>query len=746
MGRIRRRIHKIAKRVNTIEQWRKYRAQRNKVTALVRKSKEDYYSRLAHNLNSDQNKSSKSWWNLCKFFYTGKTNQHSIPSIIDDDHVLISDLDKAEAFNNYFSSVSTVHNPLSDIPDDMQGCASSMNNIYISSQDVKDVMKNLKLNKACGFDLITHTLLKESVDILYLPLSTLFNKSLSVNVFPAKWKMANVIPIYKSKDSSNITNYRPISLLSCLGKVFERCVFKHLFNYLREHKLISMYQSGFTPGDSTTNQLVYIYHDVCTALENQTDIQLIFFDISKAFDKVWHKGLLFKLESIGIKYPLIKWFDNYLSNRKQRVVINGKSSSWKTINAGVPQGSVLGPLLFLIYINDIGSNLSCKTTLFADDTTISKHITNQMTTSNELQCDLTTIEDWADKWKVKFNPLKSEGLLISRRFNRLESLFTFQNHTINNVQQHNHLGLTWNTNGTWKNHLTIVINKAAKRVDMLRALKYKLKRTTLEKIYFAFVRPIFEYGCVVWDNAPRHDFLFNEMEKMQIQVARIVTGTNNYASKHLLYMETGWAKLSKRREYHRLVLFYKILHGLTPQHLHNTLLNYTNLNNTYNLRNNYMQLIYSRTEAFRSSFFPCSFRLWNELDTLTRASDSLSLFKSRLTKEKRRKNLYHEYGCRKINCILTCIRMKCSKLNHDLSMNNIIDNDTCNCGQIETAFHYFFECPQYTILRNDLDLETGFVPILTLNIILNGDSSLSEQRNLALHTAVSKYILETDRF
>ena len=124
--------------------------------------------------------------------------------------------------------------------------------------------------------------------------------------------------------------------------------------------------------------------------------------------------------------PLIKWFDNYLSNRKQRVVINGKSSSWKTINAGVPQGSVLGPLLFLIYINDIGSNLSCKTTLFADGTTISKHITNQMATTNELQYDLTIIEDWADKWKVKFNPLKSEGLLIPRRFDRVESLFTFQ--------------------------------------------------------------------------------------------------------------------------------------------------------------------------------------------------------------------------------------------------------------------------------------------------------------------------------
>ena len=134
------------------------------------------------------------------------------------------------------------------------------------------------------------------------------------------------------------------------------------------------------------------------------------FDISKAFDKVWHKGLLFKLESIRIKYLIIKWLDKYLSNRRQRVVINGKSVSWKTINADVQQGLVPGPLLFLIYINDIGSNLSCKTTLFADDTTLSKHTTNPIITANTLQCDLTIIEDCADNWKVKFDPLISAFL------------------------------------------------------------------------------------------------------------------------------------------------------------------------------------------------------------------------------------------------------------------------------------------------------------------------------------------------
>ena len=209
----------------------------------------------------------------------------------------------------------------------MGECLSTLCHVYISSQDVTDIIKSLKLNKACGFDLITHTLLKESIGVLSLPLSTLFNKSLSVCRFPEKWKLTNVTSIYKSKDSNIMNNYPPISLLSCLGKVFERCVFKHLFNYLRDHKLISIYQSGFTPGDCTTNQLVSMYHEVCTALENQNNIQLIFFDISKAFDKVWHKGLVYKLESVGMKYPLIQWFNNYLNDRKQRAIINGKSSA-----------------------------------------------------------------------------------------------------------------------------------------------------------------------------------------------------------------------------------------------------------------------------------------------------------------------------------------------------------------------------------------------------------------------------------
>ena len=263
----------------------------------------------------------------------------------------------------------------------------------------------------------------------------------------------------------------------------------------------------------------------------------------------------------------------------------------------------------------------------------------------------------------------------------------------------------------------------------------------LEKIYFAFIRPIFEYGCVVWDKSPRHDILFNEMEKIQLQAARIVTCTNNYSSKHLLYIETGWVELSKRREKQRLILLFKIINGMAPMHLLNTYNNSNNASYDYNLRNNKMQLIYTRTESIRSSFLPASFRLWNELEPSVRNASSLSEFKSSSCKKSYKKNHYYDYGNRKI---LSSIRMQCSKLNHDLTVNNIIDNELCNCGRTEAASHYFLECPLYIVQRNQLMLETIFLP--SLNIILNGDERIDTQGNIELHGAVSKYITQTNRF
>ena len=202
-----------------------------------------------------------------------------------------------------------------------------------------------------------------------------------------------------------IENYRPISLLPLCGKIFEKIIFNNLYRHLTTHHLITKNQFGFRPGDSTTNQLIDLVDEIHQAFDStkSLEVRAVFLDISKAFDKVWHDGLIFKMRQNGISGKLLKLFQNYLSNRKQRVVLNGFSSDCSSIESGVPQGSVLGPLLFLIYINDLKKNIKSNVKFFADDTMLFSIVNNPTISANELNHNLKVISQWAYQWKMKFN-------------------------------------------------------------------------------------------------------------------------------------------------------------------------------------------------------------------------------------------------------------------------------------------------------------------------------------------------------
>ena len=226
-----------------------------------------------------------------------------------------------------------------------------------------------------------------------------------------------------------------------------------------------------------------------------------FCDISKAFDRVWHRGLLFKLSNIGIKDSLLNWFSSYLSDRKQRVVHANSTSNWSSINAGVPQGSILGPLLFLIYINDIISNINANIRLFADDTSLYIIVDTPENAAEILNNDLDTIHNWSKTWLVTFNPSKTESMLFSKK--RIKPLHPplFMNQiAIDHLQSHKHLGITLSSDAKWNIHISMILKKAWQRIGLLRSLKCILSRASLERMYVSFVRPILEYGDVLWDN------------------------------------------------------------------------------------------------------------------------------------------------------------------------------------------------------------------------------------------------------
>ena len=725
--RKRRRIHKKAKRSNNETDWTLFRNQRNHVTSLIRQAKTDYHDRSCKKINTDIDKTGKEWWRLCKSVSFQKSQEHTIPPLLHNDQLIYDNEHKAHAINEYFASISNVDTN-THLSDQTHQSPSTLENIEITQQDVHDIILTLKIHKACGIDGISHRLLHESVTYISQPLCTIFNRSLKLGIFPDTWKLANIAPIYKSKETNLIKNYRPISLLSCLSKLFERCVLKYFHNYLINNYIISLDQSAFTAGDGTVNQLVNIHDVVCKALDEGNDIQMIFFDISKAFDRVWHDGLLCKLNCIGIKGHLFDWFKSYLTNRKQRVVIQGSSSSFLDTQAGVPQGSVLGPILFLIYINDITKNITSTTKLYADDTsiydTIIKHHENESYII--LQNDLNIVNSWAEKWMVNFNPQKTEAMFITRKHdeNIVKSNLYFQTEKIQDVTNHKHIGLIHSSDATWKTHLSNIISKAAKRIDILRALKWKLDRKPLETLYLSFIRPLFEYGDIVWDCAPLHQYIFQNIEKLQLEASRVVTGTTRYASKILLYNETGWLPLSTRRTIHRLTLFYKIINNECPKHL-NTKFEYYNSNRTlHNTRNaNNLPIPLCKTETYRYSFFPSSIRLWNTLEPSIRSANSLGSFKSKLQTLYNNQNSkdYYYLGSRKHTSLMASIRTNCSQLHTHLFLNGLSENRYCTCGSVETPYHYFLECKNYTLHRDTLFMKSWNVSIvLNLKTILYG--------------------------
>ena len=446
--------------------------------------------------------------------------------------------------NEYFTSVSTLNDDNCYLPAFELKCQNKLLTISCTPTEIQSLIEILNPNKASGPDGISNKMLKPVAKEISVPLNILFNRSFREGKFSETWKQSNLIPLPKKGDSSDPSNFRPVALLCVISKLQERIVFKNIHNFLNENNLIYKYQFGFLPNHSTTFQLIDIYHHICQAVDNNQHSCMVFCDVSKAFDRVWHKGLIFKLRQYGIDGDLLNWILDYLDDRKQRVVIRSCMSSFKRVNAGVPQGSVLGPLLFLIFVNDISDSLLSLTRLFADDSSLFCSAASIPDIEGIINHDLRILVAWANQWLIKFNPLKTEAILFTlKQFENFPNLI-FNGTQIQFVDDHKHLGLTLSKNGKWHSHIDKIINSAAKVIGIMRKLKFTLNRIALNQIYMSYVLPILEYSSIIWDGCTAQDS--NALEKLQNEAARIVTGLTRSVSLENLYRECGWKSLFER--------------------------------------------------------------------------------------------------------------------------------------------------------------------------------------------------------
>ena len=314
--------------------------------------------------------------------------------------------EKAKHFNDFFSQQCKLIINSSVLPNPTLLTDRKIDHITIENDEIISLIRNLNPNKATGSDCISGQMLLLCDDSVILPLNIIFRNILLTSTYPDQWKLANVTPIFKKGDKQLIKNYRPISLLPICSKIFEKIISKNLYSYLNANNLLIKNQSAFRPGDSTTNQLLYLVNEIHQAFENPKSLEVcaVFLDISKAFDKVWHDGFIFKLKQNGVSGSLLMFFQNYLNNRKQRVVLNGSYSGFSAVESGVPQGSVLGPLLFPIYINDLERNIKSNIKFFADVTMLFSIVKDPTISASDLNHDLNIIFQWAHQWKMEFNP------------------------------------------------------------------------------------------------------------------------------------------------------------------------------------------------------------------------------------------------------------------------------------------------------------------------------------------------------
>ena len=721
-----------------------YKHFRNKVTQEIRKSKKEQIDRLADNLKNNTN-APRDWWKTLKTFI--KPSQRVLIPPLEKDGCIYSDSkDKADIFNTFFANQSSLDDSNASLPDITPVPQSVIEPFTFTPTEVESVLKSLKTGKAAGPDAVNNRLLIELAQPLASPLCDLFNYSLFSGKVPDIWKIANATPIHKKNDPNDVSNYRPISLLSTIGKVIEKLVHKHVFNFFRDNKILTALQSGFVEGDSTVNQLVDIYNTFCKAFDDGKEVRAIFFDISKAFDRVWHQGLLYKLQTVGITGSLLLWFTDYLHNRKQRVVLPGGISDWTTISAGVPQGSILGPLLFLIYINDIVEDINSFIRLFADDTSLYVIVENPFVSAEILNSDIAKVHAWATKWLVTFNPLKTEEMIFSRKLNKPQHPPIHMNQQpIVQVSSHKHLGLTFSEDLSWHEHFEYIKSRAWGRINIMRKLKFQLDRRSLQIIYFSFVRPLLEYADVVWDNCFQYEA--NELEKIQNEAARIVTGATKLVSINKLMNETGWESLSTRRKKHKLTLFYKMNNGLCPNYLTSLIPQTVGNNTTYSLRNaSNIQTIHAKSQLYYNSFLPSVIRDWNELPMDTRNASSLNSFKHKLNTNIKVPPVYFNDGIRLGQIYHSRLRTDCSSLNSHLYAKHLTDSPLCDCGEIEDSNHYLLKCNRYADFRRDMlnTVSTLCPPII--NTLLWGNSELPRESNTELFLTVQNFILRTKRF
>ena len=594
-----------------------YKRARNKAQREIRRAIYEHEVKLARNAKKQPKK-----------FYAyirGKTRTKDIVGPLKDKNgkVIESAIKNCEVLNNFFASVFTeeVTKDGEKFRDLGYNVEKQLLDVEITEEHVLCKIKGLKDGKAPGEDGISSTLLRKIAESISEPLAKIFRLSLDTGDIPMDWKRANISAIYKKGPKTDPGNYRPVSLTSQICKLFEAIIRDNIVFHLNDGKLIKDSQHGFRNKRSCLTNLLSFFEEVSEYSDQRVPVDVIYLDFAKAFDKVPHVRLMHKVRQIGINGKVAVWIENWLAHRQQRVVMNDVKSEWKEVKSGVPQGSVLGPGLFIIYVNDMDDKLKNRIIKFADDTKI---VGKAATDENRMSIgsDLEQLKEWSKEWLMEFNVDKCKVMHVGE--NNVKASYRIGNKELSVIEKEKDLGVVVQDNLKAEGQVEQAVLKANRVLGMVNRSFVNKDREVIVRIYKALIRPHLEYGVQAWRPYLEKDKL--KLEKVQRRMTRMIPGLRELEYEERLKL-IGLQTLETRRIRGDLIETYKIFTGkedIIPEEFFKL-----NLGNTRGHRFKVFKK-QSRLDVRKFSFSRRIVNLWNGLPDEVVGHDSINGFKARL--------------------------------------------------------------------------------------------------------------------
>ncbi|MCU7800562.1 MAG: reverse transcriptase family protein [gamma proteobacterium symbiont of Lucinoma myriamae] len=620
--------------------WQQYKYWRNKVKFYIRQSKKDFFSK-----SITENKDNAYIWKHVKNLQS-QTKDSSIPEELKVDSESYNDLQTiVNKLNSYFANISDRLKTTNQVDNYNQNDLNKLKT-FIETKVPNEVqfniplmtmsglineIKALDITKATGIDGLSPKILKSSVDILSVTLLKMINISIHTGLFPECLKIAKLRPIYKGGPDCDTSNYRPISILPVVSKIIEKHVTKHLFAYLNKYQILHKSQSGFRQKHSCNTALIKLIDKWLQCIDKGEVIGAIFFDLRKAFDVVDHDILMHKLSLYKFDKLSCDWIKSYLSNRQQCIIEKEIKSTMQIVKSGVPQGSVLGPVLFLLFINDLPLFTNdVFTDIYADDTTMHAADRNCKTVEKRLQNGANGFRTWCSSNKMYINLSKTTQMTIGTRQNLASSQsieLNIEEEIIQAVSKQKLLGIIIDKTLSWDNQIDAVCLNITRRITLLKLLSNYVDKTSLNQYYKSYILPIFDFGCMIWGRCSFSNV--NRLVKLQKRAARIILRADFMTPSQTMFDELQWLSFPKRVQYHTSVMIYKALNNQTPEYISELFIK-TSDAHCRNLRsadNEMLRIPKSRTAYLENSFAISGAKLWNTIPLSIRSLCSLNTFK-----------------------------------------------------------------------------------------------------------------------